>query len=148
MITARVDNNSRDMFERNHLRVLAETTGPGHGEHHIIGRMIRESGGGDYWYAPDWSAATVSPELPEGASPYVLDASVGVAHAVYLALKAHFEPKDAIPVASDRAYADARQDIERLSALVEKLVDVTARPPVIVEGNVVQTRALPDHAGD
>lgn len=125
MITARVDSNSQDMFVRNRLRVLAEVGNPDTRERYILGRAPE---GGDYLYRPPWGEP-VGTELPEGVSLYTLDASTDVAHAVYLALKAHFEPQDAVPTASDRAYSDARTDITRQHALIEKLID--ARPLVI-----------------
>jgi hypothetical protein len=123
VITARVDTSSPDMFTRNRVRVVASATGSDN-RTTIFARMANS---GDYYYVvPDGEHET---SLPEGISLYALDASTDVARAVYLALRDHFEPKDAVPVASDRAYSDARQDIERAHALINKLVDAVTNPP-------------------
>lgn len=135
MITAQVDTTSTDMFVRNRVRVVASTAF--NHQRHVYARA---RDGGDYIYIPDGESAS----LPEGVSPFVLDTSTDVARAVYLALRDHFEPKDAVPVASDRAYSDARQDIERAHALIDKLVDAATRPPIVVNSNAIQTSHL-DH---
>lgn len=129
MITAKVDTSQPDFFVRNRVRVVASYNDP-----YTI--FARTADGNDYQYIVNGS------DLPEGVTPYVLDARTDVARAVYLALKAHFEPEAPVLVASDRAYADAREDIGRLSALVEKLVDVTAREPVVLLGTPVSPKPL------
>jgi hypothetical protein len=133
MITARVDTSSADMFMRNRVRVVASYKDP----YTVIGRA---SDGGDYLYIP---SGPEDPPLPEGVSLYALDASTDVARAVYLALKDHFEPKDPIPLASDRAYSDARQDIGRAYALIGKLVDAVTAPPTTVLSELVSSP--PEH---
>jgi hypothetical protein len=64
------------------------------------------------------------------AHPYTLDVPRYVAKAVYEALGEVFAPKDPTPLASDRAYSDARTDIDRAHGLISKLVDAVTAPPV------------------
>lgn len=127
MITARVDTGSAEIFVRNQVRVVASYQDGR--QQVIIGRGPGDSG--EYTYIVDGS------DLPEGVSLFVLDTRRDVAHAVYLALKEHFEPKDPIPLASDRAYADARTDIDRQHALINKLVDAVTQPPTTILSEMI-----------
>jgi hypothetical protein len=76
------------------------------------------------------------------AHPYTLDVPRHVAKAVYEALGKLFAPKDPTPLASDRAYSDAREDITRQHALIDKLVDAATRPPVVIDGTAIETHQL------
>lgn len=119
MITARIDASS-SMMLRDHVRVAAWYEDGR--ERVILGRS--ETG-----EEIQFRAGSPEMELPEGVSLYVLDTRRDVARAVYLALKDEFEPNDPAPLASDRAYGDARTDIDRNHALINKLVDAMVLPP-------------------
>lgn len=126
MITARIDTGQGDFFVRDRVRVVASFED---GRDLVI--LGKTADGHEYQHRPSRAPGvegTVG-ELPEGVSLYTLDARTDVARAVYLALKDHFEPKDAVPTASDTAYLHARADILRQSALIDKLVDALAAPP-------------------
>lgn len=136
-VTARIDANSRELFERNRIRVLAS---------YVDGRtetvIGRGPDGSEYQYV--YGLGGPDPEVPEGGSLFAFEASRDVAHAVYLALKGHFEAKDPMPTASDRAYADARTDIDRQHALIETLVGAATRPPIVINGETVATTQIKD----
>lgn len=126
MITARIEPDNVDFFVRDRVRVIAS---------YDVGRdrfvLGRTPDGNEYAYRV--SAETDDgPTAPEGTVPYVLDARTDVAHAVYLALKERFEPKDAVPTIADTAYRDARADLQRAHALIDKLVDAVTQPPTQV----------------
>lgn len=130
MITARVDTAQADFFVRDRVRVIASFED---GRDLVI--LGKTADGHEYQHRPSRAPGveTVDGEPPEGVSLYALDARTDVARAVYLALKDHFEPKDQVPTIADRAYLDARADLQRAHALVDKLVDKLAPPP-FVEG--------------
>jgi hypothetical protein len=121
MITARVDTSTHDTFIRDRVRVIAAYNDP----YTILGRT---ADGQDYQFIPRVEQQSV----PDGVTPYVLDAKTEVARAVYLALKEHFEPADPVPTITDRAYSDARADILRSHALINKMVDALTAPPTQV----------------
>lgn len=126
MITARVETGTIDAFIRNRVRVLVEITGPSPSDHVIIGHNNR---GDDFYIRPNDDPDR---PLPDGATPWALDASRDAAHAVYLALKGHFESSDPVPTISDRAYNDARADLQRAHALIDKLIGAVTAPPTQV----------------
>lgn len=137
MITARVDTSKADFFVRDRVRVVASVS---NGRDLVI--LGRDADGNEFQYRPG-AGPGAEPDLapPEGVSLYALDARTDVARAVYLALKEHFEPQDAVPTAADQAYHDARADLQRAHALIDKLIDVVARPPVAISGTVLETRS-------
>lgn len=128
MITAQIITGADDMLIRDRIRVVAFFDDGR--ERVVIGRNAE---GNEYQYLVNGS------DLPEGVSLHALDARTDVARAVYLALKEHFEPKDPAPTAADQAYRDARADLQRAHALVDKLIDVVARPPLAITGTVLTT---------
>jgi hypothetical protein len=147
MIRGRVDSSSMEMFTRNRLRVMVEQDGPGEGGYSRT-LVYAEQTKSDYrppdgpglaetppvqypgWYDP--ARRPGDGGIPEGATPFVLDCQRDVAYAVYLALRDEFEGADTTPVASDRAYADAREDIDRLHGLVDRVTDALIDRPHVV----------------
>lgn len=135
MMRGRVAPATADYFERNRLRVLVETDGPdgrtlfyaekvegGYRQADEPGVRPAEPMRWPGWYDPRKDADQGG--LPEGASPFVLDCQRDVAYAVYKALQEHFENETPVPSAGDRAYADAREDIERMHGLLHRLIDM------------------------
>lgn len=82
--------------------------------------------GGGIW--PGWYDPHKRPEdggIPEDADPFVLYCTRDVAYAVYQGLRDEFETSEPpAPNAGDRAYGDARADIDRLHGLVDRLLDI------------------------
>jgi hypothetical protein len=132
MISARVDTGDQMMI-RDRIRVVAWYED---GRDRVV--LGRGASGGEYPFRARADGTEAEP-LPEGASLYMLDARRDVAYAAYLALKEHFEPKTPVPTAADQAYHDARADLQRAHALVDKLIDVVARPPLAISGTVLTT---------
>jgi hypothetical protein len=127
MIRGWVDTTSRDLFERNRVRVMIEAETPDFPRRHLA---FTHDARGDMW--TDLDAA---PEV-DVPSPFLLDVPRDIAKALYDALGELFAPNDPTPVASDRAYSDARTDIDRLHGMVEKLLErqIVVAPPDIKMG--------------
>lgn len=133
MITARVDTSQADFFVRDRVRVVASIN---NGRDLVI--LGRDADGNEFQYRPS-AGPGAEPDLgpPEGVSLYALDVRTDVARAVYVALKEHFESKDQVPTIADRAYLDARADLQRAHALIDKLVEKLAPPPFVEAAEMV-----------
>lgn len=137
MIRARVDTSTLDMFVRNRVRLLIEVTDERDPRASLV---FTTSRGSDLYIDPNEQQS--DPDV-EPLSPWLLDVPRDVAKAVYEGLREHFEPKDPLPTAGDRAYSDARVDIDRLHSLIERLVEPPTHAPTHGERDGSATRVLP-----
>lgn len=141
MIRAQVAQNA-NLFERDRVGVLVLNEGDSFPHRQLVfvpgnGLLFDDPEfRGDEWVDLESKAGV------QLAHPYTLDVPRHVAKAVYEALGKLFEPKDPTPVAADRAYSDAREDITRQHALIDKLVDAATRPPVVIDGTAIETHQL------
>jgi hypothetical protein len=145
VIRGRIDEGS-ELFMRQRLRVLVESDHSHDGRRLVYAEKRDDDGG--VW--PGWYDPHMRPEdggLPEDVSPFVLECQRDVAYAVYRALGEHFEGADPTPVASDRAYGDARTDIGHLHELVDKLTGALIDRPQVVAVRPGDVHTLSNDAG-
>lgn len=138
MIRAHVSQDGT-LFERNRVAILAMDEQDGFPHRRLVfvpGHDLESGLTTDRWVDVD------SEDGQKLAHPYTLDVPRHVAKAVYDALGEVFAPKDPTPLASDRAYSDARQDIDRQHALIDKLVDAATRPPLVVNEKALASTHL------
>lgn len=138
MIRAQVAD-SRELFERDRIAMLVmdeSDTFPHRRLVFVPGHDLESGLSLDQWVDVDSEAGQ------QLAHPYTVNLPRYVAKAVYEALRQEFEPKDPTPLASDRAYSDAREDITRQHALIDKLVDAATRPPLVVNEKALASTHL------
>lgn len=148
-----VDQSHGDLFVRNRVRVMVEDVQPGPTLGGVARRLFyaeQRDENGNAW--PGWYDPGLAPDqggLPAGADPFVLECQRDVAYAVYKALAEHFEGETPTPTAGDRAYADARTDIDRQAGLIERLVGGLLERPhaVTVPADQVHMHTGQPHPG-